>query len=65
MYLNLFSETNYKKQKNIFLSFSHSFALHTGLEKTRTTTLLYWYWLFDILDLKSVQTNFAGVRLIL
>ena len=65
IYLNLFSETKYKKQKSNFLSFSHSLALHTGPEKTRTTTLLYWDWLFDIIDLKSVQTNFTGIRLIL
>ena len=57
-YLNLFSETNCKKTKNILLPFYHSLALHTGLEKTRTSTLLDWGWLYGILDmdLKNTQT---------
>ena len=35
-YLNLFSETNYKKKQNVLLSFYHSLALHTGLKKVET-----------------------------
>ena len=49
----------FRNEKNIFLSFYHSLSLHTGLEKTRTTTLLDSDWLYDILDLdlKNTQTT--------
>ena len=41
------------------LSFYHSLALHTELEKTRTPNLLEWGWLYDILDmdLKNTQST--------
>ena len=55
IYLNLFSETNYKKPKIFLLSFYHSLALHTELEKTLTPTLLDWGWLYDILDMDDFK----------
>ena len=48
-----------QKAKKYFASVLHSLALHTGLEKTRASTLLEWGWLYDILDMdfKNTQTT--------